>query len=107
MNTEGLATGRVMSRTVVRFLAVGICNTAIDLVLFWVLDAPLGIVLANFVSTSAGMTFSFLVNGRHTFGASRVTLRQAVPLRRLERRDDVGAPAAADPRGRTTSRRFR
>jgi putative flippase GtrA len=24
------------------------------------------------------MTFSFLVNGRHTFGASRVTVRQAV-----------------------------
>jgi putative flippase GtrA len=68
----------MMSRTVVRFLAVGVCNTAIDLVLFWVLNAPLGIVLANFVSTSAGMTFSFLANGRHTFGASRVTLRQAV-----------------------------
>jgi putative flippase GtrA len=68
----------MMSRTVVRFLAVGVCNTAIDVVLFWMLHAPLGIVLANFVSTSAGMTFSFLVNGRHTFGASRVTLRQAV-----------------------------
>ncbi len=67
-----------MPRTVVRFLAVGLCNTAIDLALFWVLNAPLGIVLANFVSTSAGMTFSFLVNGRHTFGAARVTLRQAV-----------------------------
>jgi len=66
------------SRTVVRFLAVGVCNTAIDVVLFWLLHAPLGIVLANFVSTSAGMTFSFLVNGRHTFGAARVTLRQAV-----------------------------
>jgi len=66
------------SRTVVRFLAVGVCNTAIDVVLFWLLHAPLGIVLANFVSTSAGMTFSFLVNGRHTFGAARVTVRQAV-----------------------------
>lgn len=68
----------MIPRTVVRFLAVGLCNTAIDVVLFWVLNAPLGIVVANFVSTSAGMTFSFLVNGRHTFGASRVTLRQAV-----------------------------
>ncbi len=68
----------MISRTVVRFLAVGVCNTLIDLALFWVLHAPLGIVLANFVSTSAGMTFSFLVNGRHTFGAARVTLRQAV-----------------------------
>jgi putative flippase GtrA len=67
----------MMSRTVVRFLAVGVCNTLIDLALFWVLHAPLGIVLANFVSTSAGMTFSFLVNGRHTFGVARVTLRQA------------------------------
>jgi putative flippase GtrA len=66
------------SRTVVRFLAVGVCNTAIDVALFWLLHAPLGIMLANFVSTSAGMTFSFLVNGRHTFGAARVTLRQAV-----------------------------
>ena len=67
----------MVPRTVVRFLAVGVCNTVIDLVLFWVLHAPLGIVLANFVSTSAGMTFSFLVNGRHTFGAARVTLHQA------------------------------
>ena len=61
----------------VRFLAVGVCNTAIDVVLFWVLHAPLGIVVANVVSTTAGMTFSFLANGRHTFGAERVTLRQA------------------------------
>jgi putative flippase GtrA len=68
----------MMSRTVVRFLAVGVCNTAIDLLLFWLLNAPLGIALANFVSTSAGMTFSFLVNGRHTFGAARVTWHQAV-----------------------------
>ncbi len=62
----------------VRFLAVGACNTAIDVILFWLLHAPLGVVLANLVSTSAGMTFSFLVNGRHTFGAERVTLRQAL-----------------------------
>jgi len=68
----------MIPRTVVRFLAVGVCNTMIDLVLFWVLNAPLGIVVANVVSTSAGMVFSFLVNGRHTFGASGVTLRQAV-----------------------------
>ncbi len=69
---------RMIPRTVVRFLTVGVCNTLIDLVLFWVLHASLGIVLANFLSTSAGMTFSFVVNGRHTFGAARVTLRQAV-----------------------------
>ena len=66
------------SRTVVRFLAVGVCNTAIDVVLFWALHAPMGLVAANLVSTTAGMAFSFLANGRHTFGAERVTLRQAV-----------------------------
>jgi putative flippase GtrA len=55
-----------------------VANTVIDVALFWLLQAPLGILSANFVSTSAGMIFSFLVNGRHTFGASRVTLRQAV-----------------------------
>lgn len=64
-------------RTVVRFAAVGLLNTAIDLVLFALLDAPLGILAANFVSTSAGMAVSFTVNGRHTFGAQHRTLRQA------------------------------
>jgi putative flippase GtrA len=69
---------RRVPRTVVRFASVGIVNTAIDVALFWVLTAPLGMVAANFLSTSAGMTFSFLANGRHTFDASRVTPRQAV-----------------------------
>jgi putative flippase GtrA len=69
---------RRLPRTVVRFATVGIANTAIDIVLFWVLNPPLGILAANFVSTSAGMTFSFLANGRHTFGATRVTTRHAV-----------------------------
>ena len=68
----------MVPRTVVRFLTVGVCNTAIDLLLFWALHAPLGVIAANFLSTSAGMSFSFVANGRHTFGASRVTLRQAV-----------------------------
>ena len=40
--------------------------------------SELGIVLANFVSTCAGMTFSFVVNGLFTFKASRLTLRQAL-----------------------------
>ncbi|HEY2877776.1 GtrA family protein [Nocardioides sp.] len=68
---------RALPVTVVRFAAVGVVNTAIDVGLFWVLNAPLGILVANFVSTSAGMAFSFVVNGRHTFGADRVTWRQA------------------------------
>lgn len=61
-----------------RFAMIGVANTAIDVALFLLLQASLGISLANFVSTSAGMAFSFVANGRHTFGASRVTVRQAV-----------------------------
>jgi putative flippase GtrA len=57
-------------RTLVSFAAVGVLNTAIDLVLFTLLVAPLGILPANVVSTSAGMAFSFVMNGRHTFGAA-------------------------------------
>jgi putative flippase GtrA len=67
-----------IARTVVGFATVGVANTAIDVVLFWMLEPSLGILVANFVSTSAGMIVSFLVNGRHTFGASRVTVRQAL-----------------------------
>lgn len=62
----------------VRFAAVGVVNTALDMVLFLVLHEPLGITAANFVSTSAGMTFSFLVNGRFTFRTQRPTARQAL-----------------------------
>jgi putative flippase GtrA len=61
-----------------RFAVVGLVNTVIDVVLFAALHAPLGIVAANFVSTSAGMTFSFLTNGRFTFGARQLTVRHAV-----------------------------
>jgi putative flippase GtrA len=68
----------LLSRAFRRFAVVGLANTAIDVMLFAVLHASLGIVAANFVSTSAGMTFSFLVNGRFTFGARRVTPRDAV-----------------------------
>lgn len=69
---------RHLSRTFVRFATVGVANTLIDLLLFWVLVAPLGILAANVVSTSAGMAFSFLANGRHTFGATSVTGRQVL-----------------------------
>lgn len=57
---------------------MGVCNTAIDAVLFVLLHDELGILLANFVSTSAGMTFSFVVNGLFTFKAERLTLRHAL-----------------------------
>ncbi|MEZ0577829.1 GtrA family protein [Nocardioides sp. MH1] len=60
-----------------RFAGVGVCNTAIDWALFLALHDRLGITLANFCSSSAGMVFSFVVNGLFTFRAERLTLRQA------------------------------
>ncbi|MCW2844107.1 MAG: GtrA family protein [Nocardioides sp.] len=62
-------------RTAGRFAVVGVVNTLLDLGLFMLLHDRLGIVGANLVSTSAGMTFSFVANGRFTFGAERLTLR--------------------------------
>ena len=56
---------------------VGVVNTLLDLGLFLALQDQLGIVAANFVSSSAGMTFSFVVNGLFTFRAGRLTLRHA------------------------------
>jgi len=67
-----------LHRTVVRFATVGVANTAIDLILFWVLAPSLGVLTANFLSTSAGMTFSFWMNGHHTFRSTTVTPRQAL-----------------------------
>ena len=65
-------------QTLVRFAGVGVLNTLIDLGLFALLHDHLGITLANFVSTSAGMLFSFVVNGRFTFRAERLRVRDAV-----------------------------
>lgn len=53
-------------------------NTAIDFGLFALLHRQLGIVLANLVSTAAGMTFSFVVNGLFTFKAKRLTVRHGL-----------------------------
>jgi putative flippase GtrA len=61
----------------VRFAGVGVVNTAIDWLLFLLLHDRLGITLANLCSTTAGMVFSFVVNGLFTFRAERLTLRQA------------------------------
>lgn len=55
------------SQPVARFVAIGIANTVIDVALFAVLHEPLGIVPANVVSTTSGMTFSFVANGRLAF----------------------------------------
>jgi putative flippase GtrA len=65
-------------RTFVRFALVGVANTAIDVALFATLCPALGIVVANVVSTSVGMAFSFSMNRRHTFGATNATGAQAM-----------------------------
>ncbi|WP_166390182.1 GtrA family protein [Nocardioides ochotonae] len=67
----------LLDSSAVRFAAVGVVNTAIDVVLFTLLHEHLGIVLANLVSTSAGMAFSFTVNGLLVFKAGRLRWRDA------------------------------
>lgn len=57
-------------RRVLRFGVVGIANTLIDLGLYALLrHLGVGLLLANFVSTTAGLTFSFFANRSYTFAA--------------------------------------
>ncbi|MET3960835.1 putative flippase GtrA [Marmoricola sp. OAE513] len=67
-----------LRRTAGTFAVVGVINTIIDFGLFALLHDPLGITLGNLLSTAAGMTFSFVVNGLVTFKAERLTLRHAL-----------------------------
>jgi putative flippase GtrA len=69
---------RTARGTIARYAVVGLVNTTIDVLLFAMLQPHLGTVLANLCSTSAGMTFSFLANGRFTFRGRRATARRAV-----------------------------
>ena len=52
----------------IRFIIVGICNTAIDFLVFVLLISYMPNIPANFISTSCGMVFSFISNKRFTFG---------------------------------------
>ena len=64
-----------------RFAVVGVANTAIDLALFTALTAlGAGVLVANTVSTSAGMTFSFVVNRAWSFGSDRSARETVVPF---------------------------
>lgn len=56
---------------------MGVANTLLDVALFVLLQDRIGIVLANLVSTSAGMSTSFLLNGLVTFRSGTLTLRHA------------------------------
>lgn len=62
----GLAS--LLAREVVRFALVGVVNTALDLGIFFVLQlGGTPVLLANLLSTSAGLAFSFVANRGFTF----------------------------------------
>ena len=59
---------RGVPRSAYRFALVGTLNTLIDLASYLLLrQAGLPILAANFISTSAGMAFSYVANHRFTF----------------------------------------
>jgi len=62
-----------------RFILVGIANTAIDfIVLLSLTTVGLPLVVANFISTSVALTFSFFANRSFTFGSTGKKRSQAV-----------------------------
>lgn len=65
------ASNIIRGSVLARFASVGVVNTLVDLILYVVLvGLGLGIVLANFLSTSAGMAVSFAGNRRFVFGGT-------------------------------------
>jgi putative flippase GtrA len=62
-----------------RFILVGIANTAIDFIVLLCLTAGgLPLVLSNILSTSVALTFSFFANRTFTFGSTGKKRSQAV-----------------------------
>ena len=62
-----------------RFILVGITNTAIDFIVLLSLTAGgLTLVLSNIISTSVALTFSFFANRTFTFGSTGKKRSQAV-----------------------------
>lgn len=54
-----------------RFIAVGVANTAIDFIVLLALTAwGMDLVIANIISTSVALTFSFFANRTFTFGST-------------------------------------
>ena len=70
-----------ISPQVIRFVIVGVLNTAIDVALLFLLTY-LGVELwlANICSTSVALLFSFVVNRSFTFKSTGNALRQLVPF---------------------------
>jgi putative flippase GtrA len=66
-----------ISHTFVRFASIGVLNTLLDAGVFAGLHASgVSIVVANFVSSSVGLTSSLLLNSRYTFKVRRLTVQQ-------------------------------
>lgn len=64
-----------------RFLAVGVVNTSLDIgLLFLLTHIGLELFVANFISTSAAFAFSFYANSKFTFHASREHHKRQVLL---------------------------
>lgn len=62
-----------------RFILVGIANTAIDFIVLLSLTAGgLPLVLSNILSTGVALTFSFFANRTFTFGSTGKKRSQAV-----------------------------
>lgn len=60
-------------RQFVRFGSVGLFNTVIDIISYWLLiNAGLPIITANMISTSFGLMTSFILNRSYTFKVKRV-----------------------------------
>lgn len=65
-----------------RFLIIGLGNTIIDFVVLLVCSVALGlpIIPSNFISTTAGMAFSFLGNKSFVFKPARGRLSEQIGL---------------------------
>lgn len=63
----------------VRFAVVGVANTAVDFAMFLLLNG-LGfhIVLANIMSTSVALIFSYIANRKYTFNSQSAKLGREV-----------------------------
>lgn len=65
------------AKKLVRFGAVGVINTAVDVVLFTFLRfSGFTIFSANIISTSVALSISLLLNNRYTFQGQRLTIRR-------------------------------
>lgn len=84
-HTEGSAATTAGARSrgsrASRFAQVGVINTIIDFVLYWLLvSGGTQFVIANLLSTSAGMTFGFFAHRRYSFRSSSRIRDTVVPF---------------------------